>query len=177
MKGKRSWGKCPATVGTPEAESRGLARASAPSRRRLGARWRAQSSSAITHRSGSADLHSKTARERRRRHQRTSPARHRCEDPVRFTASAQSLNHFPAPEPDPTPGPGPPSTRRANGTVLRVFRDIPELERRSGGCLLALLLTRSFRHRTRVFTKLAGATAIGSHPVSWSPAHAGTRPA
>jgi len=122
-----------------EAESRGLARASAPSRRRRGARWRAQRSSAVVYGSGSAVICSKTARERRRRHRRSSPARHRWKPgktPSRFTAAAK-CSTLPRTWPYPTPRPAPPRARRAHGTILGVFRDIPKLERRLGGGVLA----------------------------------------
>ena len=72
-----------------------LARASAPSRHRRCARWRAQRSSAVVYGSGSSAIRFETARERRRRHRRSAPARHRWKDTVAFHGCCEMLNTAP----------------------------------------------------------------------------------
>jgi len=119
-----------------EAESRGLVRASAPSRRRRGARWRALRSSAVMFGSGSAVIRSKTARERRRRHRRSSPARHCWKDTVAFHGCCEMLNTSPHLALPHAATRIPPRAPRA-WDHMGVFRDIPKLERRLGGCVLA----------------------------------------
>jgi hypothetical protein len=68
--------------------------------------------------------------------------------PLRFTGAAK-CSTLPRTWPYPTSRPAPPRTRRAHGTILRVFRDIPELERRSGDRCWRVSAHELCRHRTR----------------------------
>jgi hypothetical protein len=132
-----------------EAELRGLARASAPSRRRRCARWRAQRSSAIVYGSGSAAIRFETVRERRRRHRRSAPAapleRHRCVS--RLLRNAQ---HFPAPGPTPRCDPPPPARAALTGPYWGCFETIQS----SSGAWVSVCWRLSghelCRHRTRM---------------------------
>jgi len=151
---KAQWGKCPATVGTPRrscAVWRALQRRLGAFAAHGGVHSAAQllcmvvvvRLSALELRGSVAD--GIVARPRRGIAEKT---------PLRFTAAAK-CSTLPRTWPYPTSRPARPRTRRAHGTVLRVFRDIPELERRSGECSPAPVDTRTLPAPDSLFTKLA----------------------
>ena len=160
MLDKRSGGKCPATVGTPRrscAVWRALQRRLGAFAAHGGVHSAAQLlCMVVVVRLSALELRGSVtdgivARPRRGIAEKT---------PLRFTAAAK-CSTLPRTWPYPTSRPARPRTRRAHGTVLRVFRDIPELERRSGECLPAPVDTRTLPAPDSLFTKLVGSKAMG----------------